>query len=206
MFSNGRNLREHKFARLDLPTLQITSLFHGPAERNFLSWWESCQKDLVVGADQAKIFIRDLPTGSEKQVYRFASAPGNRLYPILSHDTKNVAFVEPNTKGRTLKVVPSDGGAAKDLTTASFPAELLWLAAWSPDDRYVYFGRRADKDSSAELFRMPVSSGAEERVGLKLKDMGNINIAPDGKHIAFGIGPGLGQPEIWALRNFLPPR
>jgi hypothetical protein len=41
---------------------------------------------------------------------------------------------------------------------------------------------------------------------LKVKDIHDFNISPDGKHATFVIGPGLGEPEIWALRNFLPSR
>ena len=93
----------------------------------------------------------------------------------------------------------------KDLATAKAPAELqtLWGAAWSPDDRFLYFARRQDDKSPYELFRVPAAGGTPESAGLKVEDIRDLDIAPDGTRIAFSIGA-VNRPEIWALRGFLP--
>jgi dipeptidyl aminopeptidase/acylaminoacyl peptidase len=104
-----------------------------------------------------------------------------------------------------LRVISSDGGSMRELASASAPMELqpLWGAAWSPDDRYVYFARQPDEKSAYELFRVPVAGGPAESMGLKVEDLRDLDIAPDGTRIAFSIGA-VSRPEIWAIKGFLP--
>jgi hypothetical protein len=40
-------------------------------------------------------------------------------------------------------------------------------------------------------------------MGLKLDDIRDLDIAPDGTRIAFSIGA-VNRPEIWAIKGFLP--
>jgi len=104
-----------------------------------------------------------------------------------------------------LRMISSDGGPVRELASASAPMEFqtLWGAAWSPDDRFVYFARRPDEKSAYELFRVPVAGGNAESMGLKVEDLRDLNIAPDGTRIAFSIGA-VNRPEIWAIKGFLP--
>lgn len=104
-----------------------------------------------------------------------------------------------------LRMISSDGGAVRDLASANAPTEFqtLWGAAWSPDDRFIYFARRPDGKSPYELVRVPAAGGTPESMGLKVEDLRDLDIAPDGKHIAFSIGD-VNRPEIWAIQKFLP--
>jgi Tol biopolymer transport system component len=161
----------------------------------------SCSAELVAGFDTTGIKVRNLLNGSEKRVYQFGASPSVVL-PVLSHDGQAIAFVEGPS---VLRVVSSDGGPARDLAKANSPAELqtLWGAAWSPDDRFIYFARRADSKSPYELLRVPIGGGTPENAGLKVEDIRDLDIAPDGTRIAFSIGA-VNRPEIWAIQKFLP--
>jgi dipeptidyl aminopeptidase/acylaminoacyl peptidase len=117
-----------------------------------------------------------------------------------------VVFLAPiDAQTSALITVPTSGGASREIARAKAPAELQFFYgfSWSPDDRYVYFVQRPDSHSPHELFRVPASGGAEESMGLKAMDIRDLDIAPDGRRIAFSIGAAQ-QTEIWAMENFLP--
>ena len=164
----------------------------------------NCGTDSVIGREAGNFAVRDLKGGAPKMVYNFAQTPANT--PTLSHDGRSVAFLTPAQGANALHVVSSDGGPVRDLVTLTPPAQLQIAIGltWSADDRFVYFAQRADSKSPYELFRVPAAGGTPETVGLKAQDLRDLNIAPDGKHIAFSLGSGLDVPEVWAIRNFLP--
>ena len=101
--------------------------------------------------------------------------------------------------------VPAGGGPARELARVKAPAELQPAIGytWSPDDRFVYFLKRANANAPYELFRVPAGGGSEESMGLRGADLRDLDISPDGRRIAFSIGA-LGRSEIWAMNNFLP--
>jgi Tol biopolymer transport system component len=192
--------RQPQPARYTLDTNQVTPLF--PGATPFLI--RSCASELTAGFDKAGIKVRSLSNGSEKEIHQFGPNPGVVL-PVLSHDGRSVAFVSASAGASMLRVISSDGGSMRELASASAPMELqpLWGAAWSPDDRYVYFARQPDEKSAYELFRVPVAGGPAESMGLKVEDLRDLDIAPDGTRIAFSIGA-VSRPEIWAIKGFLP--
>ncbi len=199
LFNNGEDARRAQPVRYTMSTNEIAPLF--PMAAPFLL--RSCSAELVAGFDTTGIKVRDLMNGSEKQVYKFGGSPGVFL-PVLSHDGRTIAFAEGTS---SLRIVSSEGGPARDLATAKAPAEVqtLWGAAWSPDDRFVYFARRPNDKSPYELLRVPAAGGTPESVGLKVEDLRDLDIAPDGTRIAFSIGA-VSRPEIWAIQKFLPSR
>jgi hypothetical protein len=117
-----------------------------------------------------------------------------------------VVFLESiDERTSAVMIVPSTGGTARALVRVTTPAEFQPLLgfAWSPDDRFVYFLRRANATAPHELFRVPAAGGAEEEMGLRGADLRDLDIAPDSRRIAFSIGA-VGRPEIWVMENFLP--
>jgi Tol biopolymer transport system component len=150
------------------------------------------------------------PPVSRSATHRLARSiqktPANtRLFPVVSHDGRNVAFFWPSDHGSILRVVPSDGGTPRDLWTVSSPVEAggSWAVTWSPDDRYIYFVQRSAVSRVSELFRLPAGGGTPDSASLKGEEMNNIDIAPDGSRIAFSQGI-LDRQEIWTLENHLP--
>jgi Tol biopolymer transport system component len=149
--------------------------------------------------------VRSIADGAETTVYKFSRRAGIVL-PSVSHDSRNVAFFA-NADGPwpALLAVPADGGVARELVRAKYPAEFqrLWGLAWSPDDRFLYFLKREDAKAPYEMFRVPAAGGQMQSTGLKAADLRDIDIAPDGTRVAFSIG-NMNKAELWALENFLP--
>jgi Tol biopolymer transport system component len=206
LFNRGADQEKIEPVRFNLSTGQATRLF--PAASNFLL--RSCSEELVAGFDQSGIKVRNLQDGSEKEVYTFprTNGPTPARLPVLSHSGRSVALISKlDADSSALLIIPSNGGAARELVRAKLPAELqtLWGAAWAPDDQFIYFARRSDSKSPYELLRISVQGGVEETTGLKVPDLRDLDISPDGTRIAFSIGA-VAQPEIWALENFLPSR
>jgi len=103
-------------------------------------------------------------------------------------------------------VISTDGGQARELVRLARPAEFqqtYFGFTWSPDNRFVYFLMRSDAKAPFELFRVPVAGGREEIAGLKLANLRDIDISPDGTHIAFSVGA-VALAEVWAIENLLP--
>jgi Tol biopolymer transport system component len=189
--------------RFNVSTGETTRLFPGASP--FVL--RSCTEGLAGAFDQSGIKVRSLQNGSEKEIYKFGQDPAHPgiVLPVFSHGGRAVAFIQNDGTSSRLRVVPSDGGAVRELASASSPAEfqVFWGVAWSPDDRFVYFAKRADNKSPYELFRIPAAGGTAESAGLKAEELRDLDIAPDGTHIAFSIGV-VNRPEVWVMENFLP--
>lgn len=200
LYNSAEDPSQLRPAAYHVSTTQITQL-SSSAKPLLL---RSCSGDLVAGFDTTGIKVRSLTTGSEKEIYRFGPNPGTVL-PVLSHDGRSVAFITAGAGVSTLHVVSSDGGPVRDLASTNAPSEIqtLWGTAWSPDDRFLYFARRPDSKSPYELLRVPAAGGTAESVGLKVEDIRDLDIAPDGTRIAFSIGA-VNRPEIWSIKGFLP--
>jgi Tol biopolymer transport system component len=205
LFNSAENLRQPEAVRLGLSNDQIAPVFPGAAPFSL----RHCSGDLGAGLGARGIIVRNFLSGSEKEVYRITPNIGTVL-PVLSHDGRNVAFVTPGvgprvTGGSAIHVVSSDGGPVRELISVGPPTEFqaTWGVTWSSDDRFVYFARRADGQSPYELMRVPATGGAAESMGLRVEDLRDLDIAPDGTRIAFSIGA-VNRPEIWALQKFLP--
>jgi Tol biopolymer transport system component len=75
--------------------------------------------------------------------------------PRWSHDGTAIAFYTYRTGNRDLWVMPSRGGAARQLT--SHPAR-DWFPSWSPDDREIAFARGFGGGNS-EIWIVPATGG-----------------------------------------------
>jgi Tol biopolymer transport system component len=196
-----RPLREEP-ARVDLTTGEPRILFPGASTFRM----RNCSDSLMPAFQAGSIKVRNIQTGAETEAYKFARNATNYGMPRISHDGRSVVFLESVDENTSaLMMVPATGGPARALSRARTPAEFQPLLgfAWSPDDRFVYFLKRANTKAPHELFRVPAAGGAEEPMGLQGADLRDLDIAPDGRRIAFSIGA-VGRPEIWALENFLP--
>jgi Tol biopolymer transport system component len=194
-------------ARVDLATGESRILSPGAPTFRI----RSCSDSLMAAYQAGAIIVRNIQTGADTEVYRLTrNAPPvpNVTWgiPKLSHDGRTVLFVEwVDETTSALMTVPSTGGPARALVRVKTPAQLQPQIGftWSPDDRFVYFLRRANATAPHELFRVPAAGGAEERVGLAGADVRDLDIAPDGRRIAFSLGA-VGRQEIWAIENFPP--
>ena len=105
--------------------------------------------------------------------------------PQLSPDGRTVAFtvqtinVPQNTKPKQLYVVPLDGGAPRQITSAGDNDR----ARWSPDSRRIVF--TSTRSGSSQLWVMNADgTGAQQLTNLSTEASGEI-VSPDGKKLVF---------------------
>jgi len=82
----------------------------------------------------------------------------------------------------------------------SFQANVTDLI-WSPDDRYIYYVTWRDHYSDYELWQIPVAGGKPVSTGIKMPDIKQLTIHPDGNRIAFTSVRW--NYEGWAIDNLL---
>jgi Tol biopolymer transport system component len=148
--------------------------------------------------------VYNIASGSETLLYKYAMRTNTR--PSLSHDARSVAVVTAVGPGATaLLVVPTSGGEPRELVRLNQPAEFqqtFFGFTWSPDDRFVYYLKRPNREAPFDLFRIAAVGGTEQDLGLKFPELRDIDISLDGTKIAFSVGDPI-RTEIWAIDNVL---
>lgn len=186
-----------------------------PADRTIFPAWSPDGKLVFYlredRTSETALVVRELETGREKDLYR-AVEPSFVSHFALSPDGRRLVFHAGDraTAGvlDVLKVMPAEGGEARVLMRAPVPkgrniARETGLA-WTPDGAYVLFGRwrgLGPGDRTVELWRVPATGGAPEKLGLAMWEIVGLNLHPDGQRLAF-TGGQLKQ-EVWVLENFL---
>ena len=150
---------------------------------------------------------RDLETGREKELLRTA-LPSLAFGLALSPDGRQLAFttVEPGTGTGALKVMPAQGGEAREVFRVI--NEFISGAAWMPDGRQLLFTTVTwPSGEPAGLWRVSAEGGEAQKLELDLDVLrgGVLRVHPDGRQLVFTSG----QPfdlEMWVMENFLPER
>jgi dipeptidyl aminopeptidase/acylaminoacyl peptidase len=108
--------------------------------------------------------------------------------PQVSPDGDWVAFTvseldrEANRRRTDIWLVRSDGSGLRRLT--SDPAS-DFNPLWSPDGRSIWF--LSTRSGSSQVWRKPMAGGAAEQMTDLPLGVGNLIMAPDGRHVAFTI-------------------
>jgi len=176
--------------------------------------WSADGKSIfyIIGERRDKIcrlIKRNLQSGLEKTIYSAASLQSFNFIS-RSPDGEWIAFVEYSVPWvndekykRTLKVIPSAGGDARDLTSFKPNVGFITHLSWTPNGKYVLY--QMPETESDELLGMPVSGGEPQKLGLKMARINHLSVHPDGQRIAFSsYGTSKKEPEIWMMKNFLP--
>lgn len=196
-----------QISRFNLSNNRVTPLFIAKPSFRLAS----CSGDWIAGPVQTRLELYSVTTGSTRTLYD-AGSESITADVAISRGGRSVAFTTTTIRGglvagspKAIHVVSTAGGATRDVVTVVPPQELQYFSvAWSPDDRFLYFTRRADTRSAFELYRIAVAGGQPESMGLKLDGLRQINIAPDGGRIAFTVGSS--GSELWSVEGFLPKR
>jgi len=142
----------------------------------------------------------DLRTGDEVTLYT-----GGARVPIdiaVSPDGRHVAVAH----ARRVVLISATGGEPHELVSEA-PGRSAWdTLAWSPDGKYVYFGRQLQELQGAiKLYRVPVAGGAPEDLNFEIGE--ELHFRPDGRRLAFTRLEGEAhrlRGEIWVMENVLP--
>ena len=123
---------------------------------------------------------------------RLTSNPGLELFGKFSPDGRHIAFTGQYGGDEQLYVIPSEGGAPKQLTFYPAPGPLAdrWgfdnqVYGWTPDGASVLF--RSARDgymlTDSKLYTVPFGGGAATALPMPVSGAGHFS--PDGKRIAY---------------------
>ena len=160
----------------------------------------------ILFSDKARgVVEHPLDGGPERVVFskdRMPSGPGMNMF-AYTRDSNRLAFTSWNDQIALDVVDPN--GAVRELVRAE-PMRTLNFQAWFPGDDYLLYstsgpGRRGPD----ELWRVAVSGGAPQRVGLPINALTSVNtvaLNPSGSAVAYTSG--FVQYQLWVMEHFLP--
>jgi Tol biopolymer transport system component len=155
--------------------------------------------DRPTGPTMSRLMVRDLQTGSEKQLVRvvYGTAPYSGW--ALSPDGKQLAFVLQSKAERSLNTVSTTGGKPNELLRKKLAEDLRLRVAWTPDGQNILFFL------GNELWQIP-AEGGEARKLWEWKErrlsLDDIRVHPDGQNVALEVTEP--RNEVWVMENFLP--
>jgi tricorn protease len=123
---------------------------------------------------------------------RLTSSPGLKLFAKFSPDGRYIAFTGQYGGDEQVYVMPSNGGAPKQLTYYPAPGPLAerWgydnqVYGWTPDGSAVLF--RSNRDgyvlTDSKLYTVPAKGGAATALPMPISGAGYFS--PDGKKIVY---------------------
>jgi len=210
---DAKNVRQ-VYCRLDVQTGQsrivrdFAPLTVGPPELagdgKTVFYWQSQKPNAV------HLVAYDMESGKERVIHQ-ETAWRRLSRPAISPDGRQLALFVPDVskKFAALKVVPSNGGDARELYRFPWEEDSSRTTnsdmAWTPDGRYIFFIRDSNKDSLRELWRISAQGGEPQKTGLEKENISSFCISPDGRRIAFDAGlRRAAQLDLWVMENFLP--
>ncbi|MCM3873398.1 MAG: S41 family peptidase [Pyrinomonadaceae bacterium] len=127
-------------------------------------------------------YLGDIWTANEngQNVQRLTVNRARDVYGRFSPDGKWIAFSSERNGNLDVFIIPSEGGAAKQLTFHSSDDTVL---GWRPDSRAVLFSANRGEDFAPQLYLVSVEGGMPTRAGT---DMGvQAAYSPDGRRLAY---------------------
>jgi Tol biopolymer transport system component len=187
-------------------TWTVPALPSGAAELGFspdLMTWYFRKIDVAVPCEGAKctlvILARDLETGRDREVSRINTTILRNM--SISHDGREMVFLSWDGPAHTVIVVPTAGGAPRELYRDSDDDLIFEASAWMPDGGHVVL--LCSKSGGGEVWSFPTKGGPPERSSLPAQSSKyKPEVSPDGTQIAF-VG-GNRKPEIWVMTGLLP--
>ena len=161
----------------------------------------------------AEIVVRELETGQETKLHDAAAPRIGGPGLAISPDGQYLAFLSSwgplGTGAKALSVIPTAGGEPRELLRVQAPERINGnVVAWTPDGRYVVFGKQTQTEEDAQgsttkFWRVPAAGGEPQMLGLAIEDPLDLRFHPDGRRITFTSRVDID--EIWVMENFLPP-
>jgi Tol biopolymer transport system component len=153
--------------------------------------------------DARAILRKDVVTGGEEVVYEPTPDSGTGKL-CISPDGRWLATVMRRRESVRLIAIPTDGGAARDVTDLD-PGQVE-AAGWTRDGKRVFLQRTVRVGEKAkhygEVWIVPFTGGPPRNLGLSMPSLRDVRVSPAGDRIAFTSGyPDQG---MWVFENFLP--
>ena len=150
------------------------------------------------------MLARDLQTGKDRQICRFAAGAVGNLSRSVSPDGRDLAFTIQYQLQRLVMIAPTAGGSSREIYRDDYPYRLGSPLDWTQDGSHVlafYSGPGRE-----ELWSFPVKGGPPEESALHLEVNATLNlnsaVSPDGTQFAF-VGGGR-KPEVWVMTGLFP--
>jgi tricorn protease len=127
-------------------------------------------------------YLGDIWTANEngQNIQRLTVNRARDVYGRFSPDGKWIAFSSERNGNLDVFIIPSEGGAAKQLTFHSSDDTVL---GWRPDSRAVLFSANRGEDFTPQLYLVSVEGGMPTKAGT---DMGvQAAYSPDGRRLAY---------------------
>jgi tricorn protease len=127
-------------------------------------------------------YLGDIWTANEngQNVQRLTVNRARDVYGRFSPDGRWIAFSSERNGNLDVFIIPSEGGAAKQLTFHSSDDTVL---GWRPDSRAVLFSANRGEDFTPQLYLVGVDGGMPTKAGT---DMGvQAAYSPDGRRLAY---------------------
>jgi Tol biopolymer transport system component len=159
-----------------------------------------------------KIVVRNLESGSEKEIYRSDGGLHIRLSPdgkwIAIQDSYMESSLGMTKKTPSLLIIPSAGGEPQELIRFEDGIDIFAGApfTWTPDGKYILYSMKSQKKENEkwDLYRIPANGGTPEKPGMEMRGIAlNLCVHPDGRQIAFSLTE-QSNASIWVMENFLP--
>lgn len=127
-------------------------------------------------------YLGDIWTANDngQNVQRLTVNRARDVFGRFSPDGKWIAFSSERNGNLDVFIIPSQGGAAKQLTFHSSDDTVL---GWRPDSRAVLFSANRGEDFTPQLYLVNVEGGMPTKAGT---DMGvQAAYSPDGRRLAY---------------------
>jgi len=195
--------------RIDVETGEVTRLFDFPPDAD---WWSKI--GLIPTVDGKGVYYihnrrlvhRDLESGTEEEFYRHpdlvsgtlaVSPDGSELLFGIAEST--VTDRSPQTllsQGGSLMVLPSAGGAPRELTKMEEPGRMRG-STWTSDGSHILFFWQGETGTA--LMRVHRGGGVPERVWETDLRLGSLAPSPDGLWVTYMTQTN--EAEIWVMEN-----
>jgi Tol biopolymer transport system component len=182
--------------RVDLATGAATRLFEFPPDRY---WWmegglsAGPGGDSVLFTSRGRLVLRHLQSGKEEELYRHPNLGGAQLTPDGSHVVFAVRASTESGGPRTLMIMPSTGGEARELVTIENGVRI----GWTSDGSHLLFRERGK--TADTIMRVAREGGRVEPLSSIQGSVRSLGVSPDGRHVAYWIQEN--EAEVWVLEN-----